>query len=363
MKLKVLTAILILTCGLGIYQGDAVEAAGEIPPWPLIYTGNVTVGGQPAADGLKIVGMLREYSSIPVEVKEGRMVGLAVGPPDYSYFGETITFALIRGEERVIAEETDLFTNLVAPTLRRDFHLTFPSFPTPTPLPSPTPTQTPLPTATPIATATPIVVGPVVYNGMVVASGGSVPDGTLLTARIGGYTSSGVPVLDGKFISLIIDLEEPDLTGAEVKFYLDGIEARTTAEYGVGPTIRNIDLIFMDLPNSPTSTPIPIPTTPPSPTAVPKPEPQKAESTPTPSSVAITGPVRETPTPIVLVVTATPESSDSEEVQETVLPNEEKGGACGSVREVDPLTGAGNVLAMIGPVLMLVAFRGYRKLF
>ena len=259
MKKKIIFGCLgmLVFAFLAIPRTTIEATGGSVPPWPKIYTGNVTVAGQPASDGWEIVGKIGQYVSIPVTIRDGRMVGLAVGPPDNTFFGSTVTFELRHGEMSVTAEQTDLFTNLVAPTLVKDFHLEFPAFPTPTPLPTATPTVTPIPTATPLATATPISVGPIVYSGMIVASGGAVPEGSSLNARIDDYSSEAVEVSNGQFISLIIDLDDPTYTGAEVTFYLDGIKARTTAKYEVGSTIRNIDLIFMDLPDAPTSTPVP----------------------------------------------------------------------------------------------------------
>ena len=85
------------------------------------------------------------------------------------------------------------------------------------------------------------------------------------------------------------------------------------------------------------------------PTSVPVPAP--VVNTPVPTQIPAP-----TPEPIVLVVTATPDA------QETPLPAEESGG-CFAVANVDPLTGTANVLAMIGPLLLLVAYRGIRKRF
>lgn len=285
------------------------------------------------------------------------MRGLTVGPPDNSFFGKTITFEL---EGMVLAAETDVFLNYGTPFLKKDFHLTFPAIPTPTPLP----TATPLPTSTPLpATATPIVVGPVVFNGLVVASGGVVPEGAMLTARIGSYESQAVPVVNGAFISLIIDLNDPGLTNSVIKFYLDGVESRTTGVYSVGATIRDIDLIFMDLPRPdptafPTSAPVPVPVMPtPIPTAIPTAEPAVVPAPVVATAEKPVASVIEQPsaTPVVLVVTAT-----SEPLLE-VEPDQNGGGGCFSVSDVDPLTGAGNVLAMIGPILLLVGYRGIRR--
>jgi len=341
-------------------------AGGSIPPWPVIYSGSVTLGGAPAPDGLWIVGRMDGYTSVPLEIKGGRMSGLAVGAPDQTFFGKTITFELRNGpndsEGATVADQTDTFAKYPLPTLKKDFDLTFPAFPTPTPLPTATPTATPVATATPLATATPIVVGTVVYNGVVVASGSLIPEGALLTARVGTYESNPVPVIGGRYISLIVDLNDPDLTGATVKFYLDGTEARTTAIYEVGPTIRSVDLIFTDLPLiEPTAT-----ATAQIPVATPKPIAAVATAVPVPTNTAVVVPTNTpvpvptqvpapTPEPVVVVVTATPEPGVEEE------PNES--GGCMAVSDIDPLTGTANVLAMIGPLLLLGAFRGYRKFF
>ena len=363
---------LLLLIGIVGYEVETVEGAGgSLPPWPVIYTGNVTLGGEAAADGLWVLALMDGYTSVPLQVENGRIAGLAAGGPDTSFFGKTITFQLradpLQTEGAVTAEETDVFMRYLTPTLKKDFHLTFPNFPTPTPLPTATPTATPIATSTPIPTATPIVVGAVVYNGVVISSGAAVPDGALLTARVGAYESNPVPVAGGRYISLIVDLNDPDLTGATVKFYLDGTEARTTAIYEVGSTIRTVDIIFTDLPifNTPEPKPVDTPVVL-VPMATVAPVPVAAPVTPTPAPTPELGPAvntavptqipAPTPEPIILVVTATPEA------QESQVPTEDSGG-CFAVSDVDPLTGTANVLAMIGPLLLLVAYRGLRKRF
>ena len=350
---------------LGVFgSGQTAHAAGSIPPWPVIYSGSGTLGGSPAPDGLWIVGRMEGYTSVPLEIRDGRMSGLAVGAPDQTFFGKTITFELRKDplveEGATVADETDIFAKYPLPTLKKDFNLTFADFPTPTPLPTATPTVTPIPTATPVATATPTAVGTVVYNGMVVASGGTLVDGSMLTARVGDYESNPVAVVGGSYISLIVDLNDAALTGETVRFFLNDSEARTTAIYEAGPTIRNVDLIFTDLPMI---EPTPMPTAAgviPAATS----EPIAAVSTvaPAPASVAAVVPSSTpmptqipapTPEPVVVVVTATP--APEAEANES--------GGCMAVSDIDPLTGTANVLAMIGPLLLLVAFRGYRKIF
>jgi len=359
MKIKILFIAMLVSAAIGGFSNTQLLEAttGAMPPLPIIYIGDVTVGGEPAPDGSIIVGKVEDYTSNPMEVKNGRVAGLTVGPPNVGYFGKTITFEL---NGLVQAEETDVFLTYGLPVTKRDFTFTFPNIPTPTPIPTntPLPTATPIPaTATPLATATPISVGPVVFNGVVVTSGGVVQDGALLTARIRDYESNPVPVSGGEFISLIIDIDSPDYTGAEITFYLDGIAARTTAKYDVGETIRSIDLIFMGLPAVASSTPLTQPTVPPAPQIVSVVE-AEAVATETPTPEPEPTPVLNTPTPVVLVVTATSAPVSSESLE----PEPEASGGCSAVSEVDPLTGSANVLAMVGPILLLIGFRGLRKL-
>ncbi|SVD63785.1 uncharacterized protein METZ01_LOCUS416639, partial [marine metagenome] len=105
MKIKRYFVIVFVTTFFIMFgsSSDAEAAGASIPPWPVIYTGDVTVAGQPAADGMILVGLMDGYRSVPLAIENGRMRGLAVGPPDNTYFGKTITFEL---EGSVIAAET-----------------------------------------------------------------------------------------------------------------------------------------------------------------------------------------------------------------------------------------------------------------
>ena len=158
---------------------------------------------------------------------------------------------------------------------------------------------------------------------------------------------------------MIVDLNDAALTGETVRFFLNDSEARTTAIYEAGPTIRNVDLIFTDLPMI---EPTPMPTAVVIPAATPEPVAAVSTVAPAPASVAAVVPTNTsvptqipapTPEPVVVVVTATP--APEAEANES--------GGCMAVSDIDPLTGTANVLAMIGPLLLLVAFRGYRKIF
>jgi hypothetical protein len=67
---------------------------------------------------------------------------------------------------------------------------------------------------------------PIVYDGTVELDGEPLESGTL-TARVGDWTSTAVPVVDGWFacadLCLILGPPTFDYVGAEVTFHLDGI--------------------------------------------------------------------------------------------------------------------------------------------
>ena len=226
-RLSFAVALILSFAFVALIERQQVEAVGgSIPPWPVIYTGAVTLAGQPAPDGMYVVGKMPGYVSVPAEVKNGRISGLAVGGPDVSYRGRTITFELRNSEDGidggVIANETDVFLIYPSPMLKKDFDLNFPAFPTPTPLPTATATATPVPTATPPATATPIAVGPIVYSGMLVASGGQISDGASLTARVGNYSSAPVEVKSSQNATLNTNLawfQQGDFEGLQEAFF------------------------------------------------------------------------------------------------------------------------------------------------
>ncbi|GIS64597.1 MAG: hypothetical protein CM1200mP3_08450 [Chloroflexota bacterium] len=93
-----------------------------------------TLGGSPAPEGLWIVGGGDGYTSVPLEIRDGRMPGLAVGAPDKNlFFGKTFTFELRKGpgfgkrEQRLQMRPT-FFSKYPLPTLKKDFNLTFADF-------------------------------------------------------------------------------------------------------------------------------------------------------------------------------------------------------------------------------------------
>ena len=103
-----------------------------------------------------------------------------------------------------------------------------------------TPTATPEATATPEGTATPQTCAPVIpgtYNGTVTVNGVPAPDGTTVTASIGGVawatdtTSGGRYVFD---VPATLPTTEPCFSGGEVSFTCDSAAATETATWNSG---------------------------------------------------------------------------------------------------------------------------------
>ena len=181
-------------------QDGGDDRPTSIPPFPVVYLeGTVVLNGEPVAEGEIVVrvGDWERAKRIPVvngvfdcANDEGCLL---VGPPDYAYAGEPVTFHL-NGEQQ--ADLTYPFPLLGTPCFVESTELRFgegvepriedecpgvarvapediPTLPpTPTPTPTPTATPTPAPTATPVpltasptpappaATATPVATVP-----------------------------------------------------------------------------------------------------------------------------------------------------------------------------------------------------------
>ena len=165
-------------------QDGGDDRPTSIPPFPVVYLeGTVLLNGEPVAEGEIVVrvGDWEREKRIPVvngmfdcASDEGCLL---VGPPDYAYAGEPVTFHL-NGEQQ--ADLTYPFPLLGTPCFVESTELRFgegveprsedecpgvarvapeeiPTLPpTPTPTPIPTATPTSAPTATPVPpTATP----------------------------------------------------------------------------------------------------------------------------------------------------------------------------------------------------------------
>ena len=350
MKLKGFTALAALAlaafAALVLFsESESVAAQGTLP---IFFKGTVTVAGQPAPDGYNIFARItgaggEEYQSPPVVTSGGNYSYLSVGPPPPQRFGQRspfndqqITFYL----DGAPANETATYTASDQPADLITLNLTFAGLPTPTPTVTPIPTATPVPpTATPVPehTPTPTVANPMTFStGLIVALSGDVPADATLTARVGDYRSEPADTIapNGMYYGLIVDAKDPGLIGQEIKFFLNGIEARTTRKFESGAVVSSFDILF-ELPEIPTATPTPEPTAPaPEPTATAAPEPT---ATPEPEP---------TNTPIARGETAPP-------------PPPEQSGGCGSVTSNLPFgTAAANLALLLAPLGLI----GIRKL-
>ncbi len=125
--------------------------------------------------------------------------------------------------------------------------------------PTPTP-EPPLPDGVP-----PI---PVVYSGTVLVAGSTPPDGLTLTARIGGYEAEPAPIVGGQFRGLTISVDDSDLLGSLVTFYLNGEVPSNQTVKLVSLGVESLQLTFPRFPTpppSPTPTPTLVPTSTPTP--------------------------------------------------------------------------------------------------
>ena len=261
---------------------------------PTIYSGSVTIGGNPAPDGLTLVARINDYESEGVVTKNGRYSFLIVSPPTIDYFIKTITFHI--PELDIQAAETDFFRGSTA---QFEKALTFPAVeglapgPTPTPGAVATTTPTPLPTQPVAQPPTP----PVVYFGNVSVNGQPAPDGLVIVARIEDYQSQPVTTSNGGYTWLSISPTSSNYMFKDTTFHIPafGVQAFETALFLGGPAERPLDLTFPVLPE-PSPTPEPTATPTPVPTATPTPEPTP---TVTPTSVR--------PTPTIVTRPPTPD--------------------------------------------------------
>ena len=399
MKLKGFTALAALAlaafAALVLFsESESVSAQGTLP---IFFNGTVTVAGQPAPDGYSVFARItgtggEAYQSPSVVTSGGNYSYLSVGPPPPQRFGarspfnnQEITFYL----DGVPANETATYTASDQPADLITLNLTFAGLPTPTPTITPIPTATPVPpTATPVPEHTPMptVADQMTFStGLIVALSGDVPADATLTARVGDYRSEPATIApDGKYYGLIVDAKDPGLIGQEIKFFLNGIEARTTRTFESGAVVSSFDIIFA-LPEIPTATPTPEPPTP-VPTATPIPEPP----TPTPEPTAEPAPEPPTPTPEPPTATPSPpmpppaptaepapEPTSTAEPEPTATPEPEptntpiargetapppppeQSGGCGSATSNLPFgTAAANLALLLAPLGLI----GIRKL-
>jgi hypothetical protein len=372
--------IIFLSALIAMLFTNVVSAANPagIPPWPIIYSGPVTVDGEPVEDGLKIVGIMEGgFYSIATLTKDGRIAGLTVGPPDSSYFGKTINFQL---EGSVLALEEDTFKNYAQPILSSPFPLNFPAIPEPTPTPVATPvTVIPIPVIEPdlSTVAQTEKIGPIIYSGHVILSGGGDIEDYNIKAKIAGQSFSFPSVIDSdfKYHNLVVDIEGDDFEydGSEILFYLNGpgisppdsLVARTKDTYIAPESVISIlDLVFVPI----------------SPIVFTEPAVIVEATVIVPAASLPVTPVTPEPTidlNNVLVPQAGLNSTTVEpvkaaavftdpisEVQEPVESRDKQmsGSFCAKPSVItNPLTGAANVLSMVGPLVLFGLYRGSRR--
>ena len=366
---------LVLILAAAVFPSDTF--AQGLPPGGITYYGDATVDGEPVPDGHTIVGRVGDYESKPVIVSDGKYAGLSVAA-DASLAGQTITFFL--GDMQ--ANETDIYdprTGAV-PFIETGFDLTFSALPVPTPEPTAVPANTPVPRPSPQASPTPQAPPPfptpeaaepmVFVSGLVFIRGTSeAPTDSILVARIGdNYQSEPAAAIatDGTYGGLVVDPGDTSFEGSEIRFFLNGIPARTTAVYQGGKLERTFDILFTDYPTPlpthtpvPTNTPIPTPTNTPAPVPTPTHTPVPPTSTPAPTQTPIptSTPIPPTSTP---VPTPVPAPTQSEPTPTDTAPVEESGG-CFSAAQVSPLTGAVNAILLMAPLGLIFGLRSARR--
>jgi len=115
--------ILLLVFTSGTVRLSSPQAALAQPPPPIIYSGQVTIGGQPPADGTEVYARIGTQQSEPATIVNGRYSVLVVNVLDSSFIGQEIQFFI----DGVRALETDIF--IEAFFLEKELDLNFPELP------------------------------------------------------------------------------------------------------------------------------------------------------------------------------------------------------------------------------------------
>ena len=384
LSLTAAISLLLAALALAVAYLPGEAAAQDFPPGGTIYYGEVTAGGVPAPDGHTIVARIgADYESEPVVVSGGKYESLVVAAPQ-SLDGQTIIFLL----DGVLGDQADFYQFSGFPVIKNNYHLTFSGLPTPTPPPTAVPTNTPVapptpvPTSAPVATPTPETAAPMVFSsGFIILRGVAevdLPDGSTLVARVGNYESEPAALVssDGAYAGLVLDPGDVRLIGEQIRFFLNGVSARTTSEFDSGGLERDFDIVFTDYPTpTPTSdttpaaaadtpvpaasapTPTPEPTPTPAPTSTPAPTPTpEPTSTSVPTSTPVPTPTRESQT--------APTATEPPQATQTAAPSgngDPRASGCGRAEEVSPQTGAANALLLIAPLGLAVGMRRFRR--
>ena len=278
MNTRALIALLLLAVLAGVTALGSSSVRAQPPSLAFtLYQGWVTVGGEPAEDGLEIKARVvgTSYVSGAVETSGGRYIALKVGPVEGANGGK-LEFIL---EDQIVATTQDIYAlpncGVDPCPASRVFDINFSAGPVP---------PTPVPSL------------PARYSGFISADGQAPPDSAPFAVRIGpDYEETGGILAGGDF-SVIVDPKDISLSGTPVEFFLYDVKASQTATYQPGEIVRDLWLTFAGVP-----TPIPVSTATPEPTAEPTVAP-----TAVPTAVPTVAPTA-VPTPVSTVApTAVP---------------------------------------------------------
>ena len=346
------TAFLITT---GIFiTSDMVKAEGPAEfnfiPRIIVFQGNVFISGKRISeyetditDGITLIA---RSGDIEITTEVGKVTPgryhLQIGPN--VKLGSVFEIWL---ENQVKAEETFNFEsdkdgkwNL---STIQDLHFSE--------MPIATPTPTPVP---PTPTPTPVIVQPSFLSGEIVSgsSGEYGGAGLKLYAVIDDYKSETVETGDGRY-KIVLDPKYDYYEGKIIEFILEGIKALTTYKFVAGEFNKDANLIFPNIPPTPTA----IPPTPVPPTPAPSvPEPTR---TPVPVIEKIIVEVTSTPTPTPLAAAVVEVKEVSTPSLEPALISEAEsdgGGACGANADPNSPISSGHIAMLLSPI-MLLAFR------
>ncbi len=370
LTLSSILTFIVVAFALASALFPAKTFAQTIPPGGLIYYGKASINGEPVPDGYSIVARIgNDYESKPVAVSQGKYQSLSVAPADPSLAGQTIVFLL----DGVPADQTDTYQLTSVPIIKQGFALTFPRLPEPTPEPTAIPTNTPLPAPTPeFAEPMVFVSGLIFIRGLPMT-----PPDSILVARIGdSYQSAPAAVIatDGIYGGLVVDPGDKSFEGGEIRFFLNGIQARTTTVYASGKLERTFDILFTDYPTpilpspipSPTHTPTPTHTNTPYPTPTPTPEPPTSTPPPTHTPMPTLTPTpmptpTTTPAPSPTSVPVPSPTSIQPPAPPAPTPPPQETGGCFSADGVSPLTAAANIMLLVAPLGLVVSLRKSRR--
>jgi hypothetical protein len=94
---KRLTPLLVILAAMQLRAAPAYAQDGGIPPWPIIYDGQVYLDGKLIHEGM-LTAHVGDWMSTEVPIAGGVFhcadPCLIVGPPDFSYLGQSVTFHL-----------------------------------------------------------------------------------------------------------------------------------------------------------------------------------------------------------------------------------------------------------------------------